>query len=311
MSPRFSTSADVSNSDSALEAVFQWFREADPDGSRFARVFRQTFDQLYDGQRTGRYRWDQLFKTEKTHYGTLIEINLQREFKFEDGDVMDYKIAGHEIDCKYSASGQWMLPPESLDHLILASVANDQLSSWSIGIVRATPENRNAGQNRDHKGSLSAVGKSRIRWLFKDAPMQPNILLQLPVHHVTQIFSPNSGQGRVNELFRLATDMRISRNIVATVAQQSDFMKRVRASGGARTILRPEGYLILGGDYAGQKAVAKALGTAVPEAGEVVSVRVGPIDHKIENSVELDGITWHRVGPDEASEIPAPLVPGQ
>ncbi|WP_418396390.1 NaeI family type II restriction endonuclease, partial [Yersinia enterocolitica] len=52
-----------------------------------AKVFRATFDQLYDGQHTGRYSVEQLFKTEKTHFGTLIEINLQREFGLADGDV--------------------------------------------------------------------------------------------------------------------------------------------------------------------------------------------------------------------------------
>ncbi|ALE06925.1 restriction endonuclease [Arthrobacter sp. ERGS1:01] len=307
----FSLERDAESVDPDLDAVLGWFRQADPDGSRMARVFRETFDQLYDGQRTGRYRWDQLYKTEKTHYGTLIEINLQREFKFEDGLVMDYKIAGHEIDCKYSASAQWMLPPESIDHLILGSVASDVKSTWSIGVVRATPENRNVGTNRDMKGSLNALGKSRIRWLFKDAPMQPNILLQLPEDQVARIFAPKSGQARVNELFRIATNMRISRNIIATVAQQNDFMKRVRENGGARSTLRTEGYLILGGDYSAQTAVARAVGCVVPEPGELVSVRVGPVDYVVENSVELDGQLWRRIEHGHASTAAAPKVISQ
>ncbi|BDE58652.1 hypothetical protein REA19_16680 [Prescottella equi] len=33
---------------------------------------------IYNGSETGRYRWDQLMKTEKTHYGTMFEINAQR-----------------------------------------------------------------------------------------------------------------------------------------------------------------------------------------------------------------------------------------
>ena len=39
-------------------------------------------------------RWDQLYKTEKTHFGTLVEINLQREFGFADGVAMDFAIQG-------------------------------------------------------------------------------------------------------------------------------------------------------------------------------------------------------------------------
>ena len=68
--------------DSDLTAVAAALRSKDCDGSRTARVLRETLDQLYDGARTGRYRWDQLYKTEKTHCGTLVEINMQREFGY-------------------------------------------------------------------------------------------------------------------------------------------------------------------------------------------------------------------------------------
>ncbi|WP_418907703.1 NaeI family type II restriction endonuclease [Glutamicibacter endophyticus] len=292
-------------------SVINWFRHADPDGARLASVFRATFDQLYDGQRTGRYRWDQLYKTEKTHFGTLIEINLQREFGFEDGLLMDYKIAGEEVDCKYSATAQWMLPPESINHLILGSVANDAKSTWSLGIVRATPENRNAGMNRDQKGSLNALGKSRIRWLFKDSPLRPNILLQLPVNIVEGILSQRSGQARVNALFRNATNMRITRNIVATVAQQEDYMKRVRNNGGARSALREEGYLILSGDYAAQRRVAGDLGCVVPDVGEFVCVRVGPVDLAKEGSVDINGQLWRALAPSDIATSAAPVIDGQ
>jgi hypothetical protein len=88
--------------DAALEDVAAKLQALDPQGRLTAQVLRDTLDQLYDGQRTRRYRWDQLFKTEKTHCGTLVEINLQRQFEFSDGNTLDYQIAGHEVDCKYS-----------------------------------------------------------------------------------------------------------------------------------------------------------------------------------------------------------------
>lgn len=98
--------------DHELHKVVQEVRTLDPDGERTATVLRNTLDQLYDGQHTGRYRWDQLYKTEKTHCGTLVEINLQREFDYADGTDMDYQIAGVDVDCKYSQSmGGWMIPP--------------------------------------------------------------------------------------------------------------------------------------------------------------------------------------------------------
>lgn len=107
-----------------------------------ATVSRRTFDQLYDGQHTGRYKLDQLFKTEKTHFGTLIEINLQRELRLDDGETLCFKIAGHEVDCKYSHTGGWMLPIESFDQIVLVTQADDYRSKWSAGPVRVSEQNR-------------------------------------------------------------------------------------------------------------------------------------------------------------------------
>ena len=88
----------------ALAAVELALRTADPEGNRLARTLRRIYDQIYDGRNTGRYSWEQLQKTEKTHFGSMIEINLQREFRteFEDGIHLDYRVAGFEVDCKWS-----------------------------------------------------------------------------------------------------------------------------------------------------------------------------------------------------------------
>lgn len=295
------------STDSPLEEVVEELLSLDPNGTRTASVFRSTFDQLYDGQRTGRYKWDQLFKTEKTHFGTLIEINLQREFKFNDGKLLDYRIRGHEVDSKYSATGQWMLPPESHGQLVLGSIASDKESKWSMGLIRVNPGNLRLGTNRDKKGGLSLAGRNRIRWIYRNAPLPPNTLLQLCDSDVTKIMGHRSGQRRVNELFRIATNRRISRNVVATVAQQDDFMKRVRDNGGARSNLRPEGYIILGGDYSRQRELARALGGVIPEPGEFVSHRVGPVDYAAPNSVELDGQLW--TVQESGRNVSAPAIP--
>src|SRR4051812_311950 len=106
--------APLRGEDPELDAVEDAIRLADPRGVHFARVLRETYDQLYDGQRTGRFSWDQLRKTEKTYMGTIVEINLHREFEWEDGLVMDYRIANAEVDCKFSQSlGGWEFPPEA------------------------------------------------------------------------------------------------------------------------------------------------------------------------------------------------------
>ncbi|MBM9433466.1 NaeI family type II restriction endonuclease [Flaviflexus equikiangi] len=278
----------------------------DPDGSRFSRVFRATFDQLYDGQRTGRYRLDQLLKTEKSHFGSLIEINLQRELGFEDGHVLDYRIANHEVDCKYSHTGAWMLPIESFDQIILVTKADDMRSTWSAGLVRVSLENRRISENRDKKTGLNVNGRNSILWLHKDAPMQPNALLDLTPGEAEQIMEQSSGQARVNTLFRTAVNRRLSRNIVATVAQQDDYMKRVRYNGGARSALQPEGYLILSGDYARQRNLAEDLGSVVPNPGEFVSIQVVPASS--DAGVLIDGEWWRLKQSLDRVQVPAPLV---
>lgn len=126
------TLTDELRRDAELQAVHADLMGVDPSGERFSAVLRDTIDQLLNGETTGRYAWESLYKTERTHAGTLVEINLQREFKFADGDAMDYRIAGIEVDCKYSQSfGGWMIPPEARGHLCLLVWANDSESRWS------------------------------------------------------------------------------------------------------------------------------------------------------------------------------------
>jgi len=123
--------------------VADHLRRIDPDGTKWASVIRHTYDLIYNGQETGRYRWDQLMKTEKTHFGTLFEINAQRAFEFEGGDSTDFRIAGHQVDAKWSQTdGAWMLPPEVFDELALVATGNDLESRWSLGLVRITADAR-------------------------------------------------------------------------------------------------------------------------------------------------------------------------
>ena len=58
--------------DPELDEVEAELGRLDPVGSLIAGVLRDTLDQLYDGQHTGRWNYDQLHKTEKTHMGTLV-----------------------------------------------------------------------------------------------------------------------------------------------------------------------------------------------------------------------------------------------
>ena len=119
--------------DEALTQVATALKRLDPNGALTAQVLRDTFDQIYDGQRTGRYSIERLAKTERTHIGTLVEINLQRRFKYADGNELDFSIAGHDVDAKYSMHfGGWMVPVEAQGKLCMLLHADDYLAQWSL-----------------------------------------------------------------------------------------------------------------------------------------------------------------------------------
>lgn len=296
--------------DPELEEVAAELRRLDPDGSKWAAIVRHTFDMVYNGQETGRYRWDQLMKTEKTHFGTLFEINAQRKFGFEGGDKTDYRIAGHQVDAKWSQDlWGWMLPPEVFDRLALVGTGSDEKSSFSLGLVRVTEEVRRPTTNRDQKTQIKKEGRGAVHWLWKNAPIPHNVLLQLERKDpaiVEHIFDNRYGTKRTDRLFRAAEGMLVHRTAVATVSRQLDAQKRVRANGGSRDVLGPEGYLILSGTYLSQRDAAEALGVAVPRSNEYISVRVVPSQDGTGSAIA--GRRWRRAREDELSAEPAPLI---
>jgi hypothetical protein len=87
-------------------------------------------------------------------------------------------------------------------------------------------------------------------------------------------------------------------------------MKRVRAGGGARDQLRPEGIVIFG-DYAGDQALAAALGLPRPGPGEFVSARLTSRQARVggaERTIRLGGVDWMLAAPSDPAET-APQLP--
>jgi hypothetical protein len=300
--------------DPELLKVYDHIQALDPTGERFATVLRDTIDQLLNGEVTGRYAWKQLFKTEKTHAGTLVEINLQREFRFDDGaDVgdhpMDYRIRGVDVDCKFSQDfGGWMIPPEAMGHLCLLVWADDYKSQWSAGILRIQEEWLNTGGNRDKKLTVKAEHRDKIAWLWLNAQLPENVLLHLSETTRNRILLKGSrkGQKRVIELFRQVQN----RGSIRTAAQQLDYMARLREGAGrARTVLRDEG-IVIAGPYSKHQDIARQIGAEVPQRGESVSFRVAEAKphHGDRPRVELDGKLWVLATPDGPEET-APRLP--
>jgi hypothetical protein len=299
-----------------MDAVEAELYRLDPVGDQVATVLRDTLDQLYDGQHTGRWKYDQLHKTEKTHMGTLVEINLHRQFDFADGDATDYRIADIEVDCKYSMTyGGWELPPEAIDHLCLLITATDEASTWSAGLVRVREEYLRDRRNRDSKRQLTAAARSHIGQLWpRHGHLAENIFLHMDPRDRERIFNararrgPQHGQAKTNELLRTVQHRIIRRAEIATVAQQDDFMKRARGNGGARTALLPEGILVLG-HQDNDPLVAAALGLPVPRKGEFVSARVVPAREDRDDPVAvIEDRAW-AVARSGDPQVPAPVIP--
>lgn len=270
------------NQDPGLWAVHDDLLRLDPTGSRTAFVLREALDQAYDGLRTGRWDYSQLLKTEKTHIGTLVEMWLQREFLFEDGDELDYRIAGEDVDAKWSRNlYDWEIPPEMYERgnkLALVVWANEYTVSWAMGLIRITegvlvP----MGKQRDKKRRLNPIGRDSIVWIHRDKSMIRNTLLHLPAQAIDRIRLSSSGQKAINELFRAAQSQLVDRAAIVAAGQQIDSAKRVRD---ARRALAAEGIVILG-HYQPHPDIAEALGLPRPTLGRFVSARLahwGPGD---------------------------------
>ncbi|MCD2100240.1 NaeI family type II restriction endonuclease [Rhodococcus rhodochrous] len=292
------------------------FFEASPDGrERFRWTLRDSLDEALDGQRTGRWCYQHLRKTEKTYLGTAIEINLTREWEISDGKELDWNILGTEVDCKFSRDiGGWEIPMEMYvcsdhgtqsateDHPALLVWMNDDTNEWAAGILRITDDGlrwrrsqdgaRVRAYNRDNKRRITEDALERVYWLWGgiQSDLPPNLLLHLPHSVRDDVLAPgSSGQGRVDSLFRNVQNRLINRSVVLTVGQQDDAPKRVRD---ARTRLRREGIIILGHEQHHQ-SVAISLGLDIPHKGSWISTRVTPVSNDEDRArFFLDGQWW-------------------
>ena len=312
-----------------LEPLVNFFEAADDGRERFRWTLRDSLDELLDGQRTGRWCYQHLRKTEKTYLGTAIEINLSREFDIGDGLHLDWRIADDELDCKFSREiGGWEIPMEMYicsdhgnqsgadDYPALLVWMNDDTREWAAGLLRMSDDRLgwkkdHAGRtyNRDNKRKISQEALSCIYWLWGGVQddLPPNLLLHLPPEIRERILMPaSSGQRRVNDLFRNVQDRLIERAVVLTVGQQDDAPKRARD---ARNHLRQEGIVILGHEGPHQE-IAASLGLPQPPKGSWISTRVVPAAGRPRNSggFFLDGQWWRKAVESEL-EVPGPRFP--
>jgi hypothetical protein len=296
-------SKENTSKDNELELVYAWFNNQNNLHSRLIGAIRKAIDEVIDGPRTGRFTYSQLEKTEKTYLGTKIEILLRAELGLPNGQIMDYQVNGVEVDCKYTGhTWGWSIPREALGHICLLVRADDEKGTASVGLIRITEEVLNKGKNQDGKRTISKVGRNEIIWLIDNGQMPINQLFLWHEEIIKRIWSKQSGQQRLNELFRLKQGELIDRQTIATVAEaKDDPMKRVRANGGARSYLSGEGILILGHQN-NHPNICRDLDLPIPNKGQVVAVRIVKDDT---GTLLLDGYKW-RIATPEDKNVSAP-----
>ncbi len=232
----------------------------DPDGviGATAQLIRRAIDEVIDAPRTKRLILTECEKTEKTYLGTKVEILFRDAIGQPKGEYLDLNLGGVDTDIKHSVGTAWMIPREALHKPCVLISENEETARFNLGLIICRPENLTAGGNRDQKLQVSAHGREQALWLARNEPYPANIWQGFDPDLLATINAHRGGAARVAELFRNLQGKPIPRTAIAAIAAQLDPLKRVRANGGARDILRPEGIAILWGQN--DRALIGALG---------------------------------------------------
>jgi hypothetical protein len=163
--------------------------------------------------------------------------------------ILDLTIDGLDVDVKNTLGDTWMIPREAVGKPCILVASDETKNTCFFGIFVAHLDNLTAGMNQDQKRSVSAAGFSNIHWILVDEPYPVSFWSTIGEQATHNIMRGKSGNERIAALFREAQKIPIHRDIVQAVAQQKDYMKRLRKNGGARDVLAHEGIAILSGAY--------------------------------------------------------------
>ncbi|NSZ85215.1 NaeI family type II restriction endonuclease [Agrobacterium tumefaciens] len=268
--PLDSTHADFAVLASIVTTIIRQGGGFDTFAEKVPALFRQAYDEVIDAPRTNRFTLEETEKTEKTYIGTKVEILVRDYLKLPKGKLLDLLVNGVEVDIKNTTGRSWMIPTESIGHPALLLRTNEKTARCDVGIVVCRPEYLSTSTNKDSKRQIRAEHYPSIWWILRDHPYPPNFWEVLPPTDREAIMSPASGTVRLARLFETVQKRPISRNQVQAIAQQHDYMKRIRRNGGARDILAPKGIAILWGSKDRDLIEQLNLGAVTPD--EFVSV---------------------------------------
>ena len=241
------------SNDQAKSNVINALNQIQNLSALLGNAIRQGIDSVIDGPRTNRWSVDELEKTEKAYIGTRVEILVRSALGVQLGKVLDYLIAGHEVDSKFSISfGGWMIPQEAVDQLCLLICTDKASKLFWVGLVRAEESVLTTGANQDKKRSISASGRSNIHWFAESEKLPINFLQALTKQDRDAIFAKTTIADRVAELFRRCPDQPIPSAAIVDISSEFDDAKsRILQATGSLP-----GYEVLSGDEASARTIA-------------------------------------------------------
>lgn len=170
------TTENIYWSDSDFKKVYDHLNSIPNFEAKAGKAVRDAVFEALRWVRTGRLEIEDLYKTEKTYIGTLVEIELRDQFGFQKGNKLDYKIVGIEVDCKFTIQKNWAIPQEARGKLcLIGSLAKKKRNiQFSLGLIRADESILNTGRNRDRKTTIKKTNKKWLnysKWLVCERPL--------------------------------------------------------------------------------------------------------------------------------------------
>ncbi len=244
--------------------------------AQFPLLVRDAMDFVLDSVRTARTRLSDLDNVEKTFIGLKLEHFVRDMLDVPKG-LRDLEICGKDVDIKNTVNENWSIPQETYKNsepCLLMAVAEDKHTCF-LGLIIAKPEYLHGGKgNRDTKKGVNAAGFKHIMWMLKDEPFPSSKFLGLDMDRFRELRNDiKGGSERASNFFRENLRRVIHRDVAhALLFDQSDYMKRLRANGGAPDKLMDEEIAILIGTYLKERDLAARLGVPNLKGDEIVAL---------------------------------------
>ena len=238
-------------------------------------LLQGAIDFVLDPVRTARNAISELDNVEKTFIGLKVEHFL-RDFLNVPKGIRDLVINGTDVDVKNTVGRTWTIPPETYrveEPCLLIAIADSEKRFW-LGLIIARDAYLGAKEgNRDGKRAITTKGMQNILWLVLGKSLPPSRWEHVDLDRFRKLRNLKGGTARAVQFFSENLGIPIHREIIQTLLyDQLDYMKRIRANGGARTLLRNQGVALLSSKY--DRAELISLGLDIQSPDYFIALRI-------------------------------------